>query len=97
MTATASSTLDDVVAALREASSLCVVGHVRPDGDCVVSQLRLGMALRAAGKSVQIWKEDPLPRKLGVLARWMRDRFYFDEIYAVGIRLTHDTVAAVAD
>lgn len=67
MTAAASSTLDDVVAALREASSLCVVGHVRPDGDCVGSQLGLGMALRAAGKSVQIWNEDPLPRKLAFL------------------------------
>ncbi|MBX3748213.1 MAG: NADH-quinone oxidoreductase subunit L [Verrucomicrobiae bacterium] len=40
---------------------------------------------------------DPLPEKLGVLARWMRDKFYFDELYARLIRLTHDAVASLAD
>jgi NADH:ubiquinone oxidoreductase subunit 5 (subunit L)/multisubunit Na+/H+ antiporter MnhA subunit len=40
---------------------------------------------------------DPLPERLGVLARWMRDKFYFDEVYAWLIRWTHDVVAGVAD
>ncbi len=40
---------------------------------------------------------DPLPARIGGLARWMKDRFYFDEVYAVLIRITHDAVAAVAD
>ncbi len=40
---------------------------------------------------------DPLPEKLGLLAGWMRDKFYFDELYAWLIRVTHDTVASVAD
>jgi NADH-quinone oxidoreductase subunit L len=40
---------------------------------------------------------DPLPEKLGAFARWMRDRFYFDEIYAFFIRVTHECAAALAD
>jgi len=40
---------------------------------------------------------DPLPRKLGALARWMRDRFYFDELYAATVVRAQDTVALVAD
>lgn len=59
--------LSAMIAALRQAGSVCVVGHVRPDGDCVGSQLALGMALRNAGKQVLVWNEDPLPRKLEFL------------------------------
>jgi len=40
---------------------------------------------------------DPLPAKLGALARGMRNRFYFDEVYEFLIRLTHDAVARLAD
>jgi NADH-quinone oxidoreductase subunit L len=41
--------------------------------------------------------QDPLPAKLGAPARWMRDKFYFDELYqSVFIRL-HDVLAAIAD
>lgn len=67
---TVSMTLDmlpEILAALRQAQTLCVIGHVRPDGDCVGSQLGLGLALREAGKDVVIWNEDPLPRKLAFL------------------------------
>lgn len=60
-------TLTQIVAALRQSATICVVGHVRPDGDCVGSQLGLGMALRNAGKTVTIWNEDPMPRKLAFL------------------------------
>jgi NADH-quinone oxidoreductase subunit L len=42
-------------------------------------------------------KEDPLPAKLGALSRWMRDRFYFDELYEATVIKAHDTVAAVTD
>jgi NADH-quinone oxidoreductase subunit L len=41
--------------------------------------------------------QDPLPGILGMVTTWMRDRFYFDEIYAVLIRATHDAAATVAD
>jgi len=40
---------------------------------------------------------DPLPLKLGLLARLMRDKFYLDEIYEIGIKLTQETLAAIAD
>ena len=40
---------------------------------------------------------DPLPEKLGALARWMRDKFYFDEIYEWLIAHTHDALAGLAD
>jgi phosphoesterase RecJ-like protein len=59
--------LSAILAALKGAGSICVVGHVRPDGDCVGSQLGLGMALRAQGKEVVVWNEDALPRKLAFL------------------------------
>ncbi len=40
---------------------------------------------------------DPLPSRLGLVARWLRNRFYFEELYAGLIRWTQDALAAVAD
>ncbi|MBN2508341.1 MAG: NADH-quinone oxidoreductase subunit L [Verrucomicrobia bacterium] len=40
---------------------------------------------------------DPLPAKLGLLARGMRAKFYLDELNAWCIRLTHDALARLAD
>ena len=40
--------------------------------------------------------KDPLPEKLGALARAMRNRFYFDEIYQATFIRLHDFLAAVA-
>ena len=40
--------------------------------------------------------EDPLPARLGALSRWMRDRFYFDELYEATVIRLHDLIAAVA-
>lgn len=39
---------------------------------------------------------DPLPDKLGALSRWMRDRFYLDELYQATFIRLHDFLAAVA-
>ncbi len=55
--------VDRIIDALRESRSLCVVGHIRPDGDCVGSQLGLALALKNAGKKVCCWNEDVLPQK----------------------------------
>jgi phosphoesterase RecJ-like protein len=63
----ANDTIAQILSTLRQASSVCVVGHVRPDGDCAGSQLGLGMALRNAGKKVTVWNEDSIPRKLAFL------------------------------
>jgi NADH-quinone oxidoreductase subunit L len=40
---------------------------------------------------------DPLPAKLGVVSTWMRNRFYFDELYEATVIRLHDLLAAVAD
>jgi NADH-quinone oxidoreductase subunit L len=42
-------------------------------------------------------EHDPLPAKLGFLARAMRNKFYFDEIYSGLIRITHEALAKFAD
>jgi phosphoesterase RecJ-like protein len=60
--------------ALRARRSFCVVGHVRPDGDCIGSQLALAHALKAQGKRVTVWNADPVPAKLAFLdpEGWLR-------------------------
>ena len=50
-----------------KAGPICVVGHIRPDGDCIGSQLALALALRRQGKEVVCWNEDPLPQKYAFL------------------------------
>jgi len=46
---------------LGEAERVIVASHVRPDGDAIGSLLGLGLALRDAGKSVQMVLADGLP------------------------------------
>lgn len=55
--------IDRIVEALRAHRTFCVVGHIRPDGDCVGSQLGITMALKNEGKKVACWNEDPIPQK----------------------------------
>jgi len=55
--------IDKIIDAVREARTFCVVGHLRPDGDCVGSQLGLTQALRNEGKTVVCWNEDEMPQK----------------------------------
>jgi len=38
---------------------------------------------------------DPLPTKLGPVAKWMKNKFYFDEIYEATFIRAHDVIAAV--
>ncbi len=52
-----------ILEAIRQNHSFCVVGHVRPDGDCIGSQLGLTLALRNLGKKVVCWNQDALPQK----------------------------------
>ncbi|MGA2865308.1 MAG: bifunctional oligoribonuclease/PAP phosphatase NrnA [Verrucomicrobiota bacterium] len=56
-----------IIEGIRQSQSICVVGHVRPDGDCVGSQLGLTLALRNEGKQVLCWNEDPTPQKYDFL------------------------------
>lgn len=59
--------LERIVDALRSCQTICVVGHVRPDGDCIGSQLGLTLALRQQGKTVTCWNQDEVPSKLAFL------------------------------
>ena len=59
--------VDRIVEAIKASETICVVGHVRPDGDCIGSQLGLTLALINAGKTVTCWNQDPLPAKLAFL------------------------------
>ena len=61
--------IDRIIEALRESHTVCVVGHIRPDGDCVGSQLGLTLALRNEGKKVSCWNEDRIPEKYHFLDR----------------------------
>ncbi|MDW8309452.1 MAG: NADH-quinone oxidoreductase subunit L [Verrucomicrobiales bacterium] len=40
---------------------------------------------------------DPLPGRLGAAAAWMRNKFYFDELYEATVIRAHDAIAAVMD
>jgi phosphoesterase RecJ-like protein len=55
--------VERIIEAIRAAKSLCIVGHIRPDGDCVGSQLGLALALKAEDKKVTVWNEDAVPQK----------------------------------
>ncbi len=55
--------IDRIIATLGEHKTFCIVGHIRPDGDCVGSQLGLTLALQAQGKKVWCWNQDPIPQK----------------------------------
>ena len=53
-----------IIDELKAADRICVVGHMRPDGDCVGSQVGLALALKALGKKVVCWNQDDVPPKL---------------------------------
>jgi bifunctional oligoribonuclease and PAP phosphatase NrnA len=55
--------IDRIIDGVRDCRSFCVVGHVRPDGDCIGSQLGLSLALKNEGKKVWCWNEDGVPQK----------------------------------
>ena len=50
---------------------IAVVGHARPDGDCIGSQVALARVLAARGWDVVCVNLDPVPRRLQFLTRGM--------------------------
>lgn len=77
-----------ILSALRDSQSCCVVGHIRPDGDCIGSQVALALALLQQGKQVRCWNEDAVPRKLAFLdpkhlIERPRPGLHFDSVIAV--------------
>ena len=59
--------IDRILEKIAECQTFCIVGHVRPDGDCVGSELGLAFALQDQGKKVACWNEDAMPDKLKFL------------------------------
>ena len=59
--------IERIIEGIRGSQNICVVGHVRPDGDCIGSQLGLALALQDQGKRVTCWNEDKVPQKLAFL------------------------------
>ncbi len=51
----------DVAAAIRARHAFILTSHARPDGDAIGSQLALGFALDALGKSVRFINRDAVP------------------------------------
>ncbi len=62
-----SNTTEEVVAALLGRSAFMFVSHVKPDGDTLGAGLALGLALKAVGKRVGYFQQDPVPRNLRFL------------------------------
>jgi phosphoesterase RecJ-like protein len=67
MSKTLEATTDEVVAELRKRDAFVFVSHVKPDGDTLGAGLALGLALRAMGKRVYHFQQDPVPRNLRFL------------------------------
>jgi phosphoesterase RecJ-like protein len=61
--------IDRILEIIRESKTFCIVGHIRPDGDCIGSQLGLALALRNEGKKTVCWNEDSVPQKYKFLDR----------------------------
>ena len=64
---------------------IAVIGHARPDGDCIGSQVALARVLRARGHDVVCVNPDPVPRRLVFL------------VDGVGFLRTDDVLAANED
>ena len=48
----------------RDCEYFAVIAHFRPDGDALGSTLALGHALKAMGKQVRMFNDDPVPHQL---------------------------------
>jgi phosphoesterase RecJ-like protein len=63
------STFEEIGRILREHRRFAILGHVRPDGDALGSQLALALSLQALGKEVRVWNEDGMLEKYSFLPR----------------------------
>ena len=61
-------TFEKIGEVLHAHDSFILLSHVRPDGDAIGSQIALGFALMAMGKSVRMINEDGLPENLAFMA-----------------------------
>lgn len=59
--------LEEIARFTRDHQRFAITSHARPDGDSIGSELGLGLALEALGKTVTIVNVDPVPR----IYRWL--------------------------
>jgi bifunctional oligoribonuclease and PAP phosphatase NrnA len=62
-----SATFAEIGRALREYQRFVVIGHVRPDGDALGSEIALALSLQKMGKDVRAWNEEGLLEKFSFL------------------------------
>ncbi len=93
--------IDRILEVVREHETFCIVGHIRPDGDCIGSQLGLALALQNQGKKVTVWNQDSVPQKYkfldpeGLLEK-PRAGAKFDCVIATDCA-SHERLGAVGD
>ncbi len=59
--------IDQIIDRLKSADTIAVAGHMRPDGDCLGSELAIAYALKNIGKKVTVFNQDEMPEKLAFL------------------------------
>ena len=59
--------IDKIIRAVKGSSTFAIGGHMRPDGDCIGSQLAVAYALKNLGKKVTVFSQDEMPEKLAFL------------------------------
>jgi phosphoesterase RecJ-like protein len=57
---------------LREGQRFVLIGHARPDGDCIGAQAALARVLESLGKEVWILNPDPIQEQFDYLAQSLR-------------------------
>ena len=59
--------VDQIIRELKKAKTVAIGGHMRPDGDCIGSQMAVAYALAHLGKKVTVLNQDKMPEKLAFL------------------------------
>ena len=59
--------IDRIIATVNKGNTFAVGGHMRPDGDCIGSELAIAYALLDLGKKVTVFNQDEMPDKLAFL------------------------------
>lgn len=59
--------IEQIIKTIGESQTICIAGHIRPDGDCIGSQIGMALPLKELGKDVTVWNQDPMPQKYAFL------------------------------
>ncbi|MCB1079339.1 MAG: bifunctional oligoribonuclease/PAP phosphatase NrnA [Verrucomicrobiae bacterium] len=97
METTGNDSFERILALIGTASRVGLLSHRRPDGDAIGSCLALGGALEAAGKTVHIVNDDPVPEGLAFLPGSERIRVAAEVTEPIGIDVLIVLDAAGAD